>query len=147
MSDFDRPWIGRPAAMHPLADQLAGRSVELGITGDPEVLRVVLAAYRVANSHRHWEPEAGRTTLDRTSVDRAARLGQLLAHAGMADYEHGISPGPVVTFTGASLLLDLRFGDPDEDARAVEAIAEGFEEIGVSLSEGTAGSTVVSSGS
>jgi hypothetical protein len=29
----------------------------------------------------------------------------------------------VVDFTGFSLLLDLRFGDPDEDARAVEAIA------------------------
>ncbi len=147
MSSFDRPWIGRTAATHPLADQLAGRSVELGITGDPEVLRVVLAAHRVASSHDDWDPEAGRTTLERATVDRAARLGQLLAHAGMADYEHGIPPGPVVAFTGASLLLDLRFGDPDEDARAVEAIAEGFEELGLGLSEGSAGSTVVSGGS
>ncbi len=147
MSSFDRPWIGRAAATHPLAEQLAGRSVELGIAGDPEVVRVVLAAYRVASSHGDWDPEAGRTTLDRATVDRAARLGQLLAHAGMADYGRGIPPGPVVSFTGASLLLDLRFGDPDEDARAVEAIAEGFERLGLSLGEGTAGSTVVSGGS
>ncbi len=65
----------------------------------------------------------------------------------MADYEHRIPPGPVVTFTGASLLLDLRFGDPDEDGRAVEAIAEGFEDLGLRLCEGTTGSAVVSGGS
>lgn len=147
MSSFDRPWIGRAAATHPLAEQLAGRSVELGISGDPEALRVVLAAYRVASSHGDWDPEAGQTRLDRATVDRAARLGQLLAHAGMADYEHGISPGPVVAFTGASLSLDLRFGDPDDDGRAVEAIAEGFDELGLTFGEGTTGSAVVSGGS
>lgn len=53
----------------------------------------------------------------------------------------------MVTFTGCSLLLDLRFGDPDEDARAVEAIAQGFEELSLSVGEGSAGSSVVSGGS
>lgn len=147
MSNFDRPWAGRAAATHPLAEQLAGRSVELGITGNPEVVRVVMAAYRVAISHGDWNPEAGRTPLDRAAVDRAARLGQLLAYAGMADYGRGIPPGPVVGFTGASLLLDLRFGDPDEDGRALEAIVEGFEELGLRLSEATSGSPIVSGGS
>jgi hypothetical protein len=74
-------------------------------------------------------------------------LGRLLADAGRADYEHGISPGPVVTFTGRSLLLDSRFGNPGEDARAIEAIAQGFEELGLSLAEGDAGGAIVSGGS
>lgn len=147
MTGFDRPWIKGAAPTHPLADEVAGRSVELGIDGDPEVVRVVLAAYRVAGSHGEWDPAAGQTTLDRATVERAARLGQLVAHAGMADYQHRVAPGPVVAFTGASLLLDLRFGDPDEDGRAVEAIAQGFEELGLTLSEGMAGSAVVSGGS
>lgn len=147
MSPFDRSWIERAPATHPLANQVAGRSVELAIGGDPEVARVVVAAYRVASSRGEWDPEGGRSTLDRATVARCAGLGRLLADANTADYERGIPPGPVVTFTGRSLLLDLRFGDPDEDARAVEAIAQGFEELGLSLGEGSAGSGVVSGGS
>ncbi len=147
MSSFDRPWIERPPATHPLADQVAGRSVELVVAGDPEVAKVVAAAYRVASTGGEWDPEGGRTTLDRATVARAASLGQLLADAGRADYEHGIAPGPVVSFRGGSLLLDLRFGDPDDDARAVEAIAQGFEELGLSLGEGSAGTMVISGGS
>lgn len=147
MSSFDRPSIERAHPAHPLAIQVAGRTVELAIDGDPEVARVVAAAYRVASSDGEWDPEGGRTTLDRSTVARAASLGQLLADAGRADYEHGIPPGPVVAFTGASLLLDLRFGDPDHDARAVEAIARGFEELGLGLGEGSEGTVVVSGGS
>jgi hypothetical protein len=107
----------------------------------------VLAAYRVESTGGRWDPEAGRTQLDRATVDRAAELGQLVAHAGMADYGHGVSPGPVVNFTGSSLLLDLRFGDPDEDARAVEAIALGFEKLGLTLGEDATGGVAVSGGS
>jgi hypothetical protein len=147
MTGFDRPWINHAAATHPLASQVAGRTVALAVTGDPEVARVVLAAYRVESNGGRWDPEAGRTKLGRATVDRAAKLGQLLAHAGMADYEHGISPGPVVNFTGPSLLLDSRFGDPDDDARAVEAIALGFEELGLTLGEDTANGAVISGGS
>lgn len=147
MSTFDRSWTERAPATHPLADQVAGRSVELAIGGDPEVTRVVAAAYRVASSGGEWDPEGGRTTLNRATVARAARLGQLLADAGRADYGHGISPGPVVTFTGRSLLLDSCFGNPGEDARAIEAIAQGFEELGLSLDEGDAGGAIVSGGS
>lgn len=147
MTSFERPWLERAPATHPLVDQLAGRSVALAVGGDSEVARVVLAAYRVARDGDEWDPEAGQTTLDRATVARAARLGQLLADAGRADFEHGIAPGPVVTFTGASVLVDLRFGDPDEDARAVEAIAEGFEELGLTLGEGIGGGAVVSGGS
>ncbi len=147
MSTFDRSWLGRAPATHPLANQVAGRSVELAIGGDPEVARVVVAAYRVASNGDEWDPEGGRTTLDPAIVARAARLGQLLADAGRADYERGIPPGPVVAFTGRSLLLDSRFGDPDEDARAVEAIAQGFEDLGLSLGEGGPDGTIVSGGS
>lgn len=147
MSSFERPWIERPPATHPLADQVAGRSVELVVAGDPEVARVVVAAYRVASSGGQWDPDGGRTTLDRATVARAASVGRLLADAGRADYEHGISPGPVVLFRGGSLLLDLRFGDPDDDARAVEAITEEFEQLGLTLSEGTVGGAIVSGGS
>ena len=147
MSTFDRSWIERAPATHSLANRVVGRSVELVIGGDPEVARVVVAAYGVASNGGEWDPEGGRTTLDPATVARAARLGQLLADAGRADYEHGIPPGPVVTFTGRSLLLDSRFGDPDEDARALEAIAQGFEELGLSLGEGSGGSAVVSGGS
>ncbi len=146
MSSFDRPWIERAPATHPLANQVAGRTAELAVGGDPEVAKVVMAAYRVANRGEEWNPEAGRTTLDRSTVARAASLGKLLADAGRADYEHGIPPGPVVTFTGGSLLLDLSFGDPDDDARAVEAIVQEFEALGLSLGEGTSG-IVVSGGS
>jgi len=147
MTGFDRPWLERDEATHPLAGQVAGRTVALGVSGDPEVARIVLAAYRVESARGRWDPEAGRTTLDRATVARAAELGQLLAHAGMADYGRGIAPGPVVTFTGASLLLDLRFGDPDEDARAVEAIAQGFEALDLTLGEDAPDGAVVSGGS
>ena len=121
--------------------------VELAIGRDPEVPRVLVAAYRVASGGGEGDPDGGRTTLYHATVARSVRLGQMLAKAGRAEYEHGISPGPVVTFTGGSRLLDLRFGDPDEDARAVEAIAQGFEELGLSVGEGSAGSSVVSGGS
>jgi hypothetical protein len=117
------------------------------VGGDPEVARVVLAAYRVASTGGRWDPEGGRTHLDCVTVEQAAKLGQLMAHAGMADYGQGISPGPVVNFTGSSLLLDLRFGDPEADARAVEAIALGFEELGLTLGEQAAGGVVISGGS
>jgi hypothetical protein len=146
-SNFDRSWIDRPAPNHPLVGQLAGRMAELAIDGDPEVARIVLAAYRVASAGGSWDPEGGTTTLDRATVDRAVRLGQLLAHAGMADYEHRIAPGPVVGFTGGSLVLDLRFGDPEDDGRAVEAIALGFEELGLTLGEGVGRGTLISGGS
>jgi hypothetical protein len=65
----------------------------------------------------------------------------------MADHGHGISPGPVVNFTGSSLLLDLRFGDQEADARAVEAIALWFEELGLTLGEDTTNGVVISGGS
>lgn len=146
MTTFDRSWIARGPATHPLADRVAGRSAELMIAGDPEVARVVVAAYRVASSGGEWDPDGGRTTVDRETVARAAGLGKLLADAGRADYEQGIAPGPVVAFTGRSLVLDARFGDPDDDARAVEAIVEGFEGLGLSLGEGGDG-VVVSGGS
>lgn len=147
MTSFDRPWIERAPPTHPLVDHVAGRTVAFGVAGDPEVARIVLAAYLVANSDGEWDPDGGQTPLDRATVARAARLGQLLADAGRADFERGVPPGPVVTFTGASLLLDLRFGDPDEDGRAVEAIAQEFEALGLSLGEGSAGGMVLSGGS
>ena len=120
-STLDRP----PRANHPLVSQVSGRTVELTVGGDPEVASEVLAAYRVASGGDRWDSGAGTTTLDRATADRAAQLGQLIAHASMADYERSIPPGPVVAFTGASLVLDLRSGDPGDDGRAVEAIATG----------------------
>ena len=53
----------------------------------------------------------------------------------------------MVNFTGASLLLDLRFGGPDEDHRTVEAIALGFEELGLTLGEDATDGVVISGGS
>jgi hypothetical protein len=39
MTSFDRPWIDWAPATHPLVNQLAGRTAELTIGGDPEVTR------------------------------------------------------------------------------------------------------------
>ena len=75
VSAFDRSWIERAPATHPLANQVAERMVELAIGGDPEVARVVLAAYRVASRGGEGDPEGGRTTLDHATVARSVRLG------------------------------------------------------------------------
>ncbi len=57
-----------------------------------------------------------------------------------------IQPGPVFSFNGTTIGLDLRFGDPDDDGRAVEAIAEGFAALGCTLG-GEGGAGIVSGGS
>jgi hypothetical protein len=69
-----------------------------------------------------------------------------LLQAGASDFEHGIQPGPVFHFDGSAIGLDLRFGDPDADGRAVEAIAEGFAALGCTLG-GESGAPIVSGGS
>jgi hypothetical protein len=60
-------------------------------------------------------------------------LGQLIGQAGAADYGRGIQPGPVYYFGASAIGLDLRFGDPEADWRALEAIACGFEALGCAL--------------
>jgi hypothetical protein len=56
------------------------------------------------------------------------------------------SPARRSTSTEAQIGLDIRFGDPDDDGRAVEAIAEGFAELGCTLG-GEGGAPIVSGGS
>ena len=145
-SELSRPWLGRPTPTHPLLEQLAGSRAFIGIQGPEEVLRVVFAAYRTVTAGRDWDPSAGTTTLDAPTVEACARLGRLLWQAGASDFEHGIQPGPVFQFDGGTVGLDLRFGDPDDDGRAVEAIAEGFAELGCTL-DGAGGGAIVSGGS
>jgi hypothetical protein len=76
---------------------------------------------------------------------RAARRTRL-SGGGASDFEHGIQPGPVFHFDGGAIGLDLRFGDPEADGRAVEAIAEGFAALGCTLG-GEGGVPIVSGGS
>ena len=80
------------------------------------------------------------------TVDACARLGGLICQAGASDFEHGIQPGPVFHFDGGAIGLDLRFGDPDADGRAVEAIAEGFAALGWTLG-GEGRAPIISGGS
>jgi len=105
-----------------------------------------LAAYRTAAAGRNWDPSAGTTTLDGPTVDACARVGGLIYQAGASNFEHGIQPGPVFHFDGGAIGLDLRFGDPDADGRAVEAIAEGFATLGCTLG-GEGGAPIISGGS
>lgn len=144
--ELSRSWLERPAPTHPLLDQIAGNRALIGVQGSEEVLRVVLAAYRTFAAGRDWDPSAGTTTLDAAIVAACARLGGLIWEAGVSDFEHGIQPGPVFHFDGGAIGLDLRFGDPDDDGRAVEAIAEGFAELGCTLG-GPGGAPIVSGGS
>ena len=145
-SGLSRPWLERPAPTHPLLTQLADSKAMIGVQGAEEVLRVVLAAYRTFAAGRDWDPSAGTTTLDGPTVDACVRLGGLIYQAGASDFEHGIQPGPVSHFDGGAIGLDLRFGDPDADGRAVEAIAEGFAALGCTLG-GEGGAPIVSGGS
>jgi hypothetical protein len=145
-SELSRPWLERPAATHPLLEQLADSRAYIGVQGREEVLRVVFAAYRTAGAGREWDPAAGTTTLDPATVEACARLGRLVWQAGASDFEHGIQPGPVFHFDGGTIGIDLRFGDPDDDGRAVEAIAEGFAALGCTLG-GAGGAPIVSGGS
>jgi hypothetical protein len=107
---------------------------------------VVLAAYRTVAAGRDWDPSAGTTTLDSPTVDACTRLGSLTYQASASDFEHGIQPGPVFHFDGGAIGLDLRFGDPDADGRAVEAIAEGFAALGCTLG-GEGDARIISGGS
>jgi len=145
-SEPSRPWLERPAPTHPLLEQLADSRAFIGVQGPEEVLRVVFGAYRTAAAGRDWDPSAGTTTLDAVTVEACARLGRLIWQAGASDFEHGIQPGPVFQFDGGTIGVDLRFGDPDDDGRAVEAIAEGFTELGCTLG-GEGGAPIVSGGS
>ena len=144
--ELSRPWIERSVPTHPLVEQLADTRALIGVQGPEEVLRVVVAAYRTAAAGRDWDPSAGTTTLDAATVEGCALLGKLIWEAGASDFEHGIQPGPVFHFDGGTIGLDLRFGDPDDDGRAVEAIAEGFAELGCTLG-GAGGAPIVSGGS
>ncbi len=145
-SEPSRPWLERPAPTHPLLEQLGDSQSFLGVHGPEEALRVVFAAYRTFAAGRDWDPSAGTTTLDAATVAACARQGRLIWQASAADFEHGIQPGPVFHFDGGTIGLDLRFGDPDDDGRAVEAIAEGFAELGCTLG-GAGGAPIVSGGS
>jgi len=129
-----------------LLELLADSQSLIGVQGPEEILRVVFAAYRTAAAGRDWDPRAGTTTVDADTVAACARLGELIWQAGLSDFEHGIQPGPVFHFDGGTIGLDLRFGDPDDDGRAVEAIAEGFAELGCSLG-GAGGAPIISGGS
>jgi hypothetical protein len=132
--------------MHPLLGQLADTQSLIGVEGPREVLQVVFWAYKTAAAGRAWDSTAGTTTLDGATVESCARLGALLWQAGESDFEHGIQPGPVFRFDGGTIGFDLRFGDPDDDGRAVEAIVEGFAELGCTLG-GAGGEPIVSGGS
>ena len=132
-SGLSRPWLERPAPTHPLLTQLTDSKAMISVHGAEEVLRMVLAAYRTFAASRDWDPSAGTTTLDGPTVDACVRLGRLIYQASASDFEHGIQPGPVFYFDGGAIGLDLRFGDPDTDGRAVEAIAEGFAALGCTL--------------
>lgn len=145
-SALSRPWLGRPAPTHPLLEQLADSRALIGVQGPEELLRVVFAAYRTAEAGRDWDPSAGTTTLDAATVEACARLGKLIWQAGASDFEHGIQPGPVFHFDAGTIGVDVRFGDPDDDGRAVEAIAEGFAELGCTLG-GAGGPPITSGGS
>ncbi len=145
-SELSRPWLEHLAPTHPLLEQLAESRAFIGVQGPEEVLTVVFSAYRTAADGRDWDPSAGTTTLDAATVEACARLGALLWQAGLCDFEHGNQPGPVFHFDGGTIGLDLRFGDPDDDGRAVEAIAEGFAELGCTLG-GAGGAPIVSGGS
>jgi hypothetical protein len=137
-SELSRPWLERPAPTHPVLEQLADSRSFIGVQGPEQVLTVIFWAYTTAADGRDWDPSAGTTTLDAVTVDACARLGRL--------FQHGIQPGPVVHFDGGTIGLDLRFGDPDDDGRAVEAIAEGFADLGCTLG-GPGGAPIVSGGS
>lgn len=143
---LSRPWLERPAPTHSLLTELADSKAMIGVQGPDEVLRVVLAAFRTFAAGRDWDPSAGTTALDGTTVDACARLGELIYQAGASDFEHGIQPGPVFHFDGGAIGLDLRFGDPDDDGRAVEAIAECFAALGCTLG-GEGGAPIISGGS
>jgi hypothetical protein len=145
-SELSRPWLERPAPTHPLLEQLADSQSFIGVDGPEEVLRVVFAAYRTFTAGRQWDPSVGTTALDAATVAACAGLGRLIWQASASDYEHGIQPGPVFHFDGGTIGLDLRFGDRDDDGRAVEAIAEGFMELGCTLG-GAGGPPIVSGGS
>jgi hypothetical protein len=145
-SELSRPWLERPAPTHPLLEQFADSRAFIGVQGPGEVLRVVFAAYRTVAAGRDWDPSAGTTALDAATVEACARLGRLLWQAGASDFEHGVQPGPVFHFDGGTIGLDLRFGDPDDDGRAVEAIAESFAELGCTLG-GAGGAPIISGGS
>jgi len=145
-SGLSRPWLERPPPTHPLLTQLADSKAMIGVQGPEKVLRLVLAAYRTFAAGRAWDPSAGTTTLDRPTVDACARLGRLIYQAAASDFEHGVQPGPVFHFDGGVIGLDLRFGDPEADGRAVEAIAEGFAALGCTLG-GEGGAPLVSGGS
>jgi hypothetical protein len=145
-SELSRPWLERPAPTHPLLEQVVDSRALVGVQGPEDVLRVIFAAYRTVAAGREWDPSAGTTTLDAATVEACARLGRLLWQAGASDFEHGIQPGPVFHFDGGTIGLDLRFGDPDDDGRAIEAIAEGFADLGCTLG-GAAGAPIISSGS
>jgi hypothetical protein len=145
-SELSRPWLERPAPTHPLLEQLADTRAFVGVHGPEEVLRIVFAAYRTVVAGRDWDPSAGTTTLDEPTVEACVRLGRLLWQAGASDFEHGIQPGPVFHFDGGTIGLDLRFGDPDDDGRAIEAIADGLAELGCTLG-GAGGAPITSGGS
>lgn len=144
MTSLQRPWLERPDPTHPIVAELAGSRAVVAVEGPQEVLRIVHAAYNTFSSGRQWDPEGGTTTLDRRTVEAAVALGDLIAQAGAADFAHGIQPGPVYHYAGGAIGLDLRFGDPEADERAVEAIALEFEALGCSLN--TSGIPHVTSG-
>lgn len=145
-SELSRPWLERPAPTHPLLEQLSDSQSFIGVQGPEEILRVVFVAYRTFAAGRDWDPSAGTTTLDGATVAACARLGRVIWQASASDFERGIQPGPVFHFDGGTIGLDLRFGDPDDDGRAVEAIAEGFAELGCTLG-GASGASIISGGS
>jgi len=129
-----------------LLEQLADTQSFIGVQGPEEILRVVFAAYRTIAAGRDWDPSAGTTTLDTATVESCVRLGELLWWAGVSDFEHGIQPGPVFYFDGGAIGLDLRFGDPGDDGRAVEAIADSFAALGCTVG-GVRDGPIVSGGS
>jgi hypothetical protein len=132
-TDLQRPWLERPAPTHPLVAELADSKALIAVEGPDELLGIVFAAYKTFCDGREWDPEGGTTSLDSRTVQAAAALGQLIGQAGAADYGHDIQPGPVYYFGASAIGLDLRFGDPDADWRALEAIACGFEALGCAL--------------
>lgn len=143
---MSRPWLERPAPTHALLDVLADSQSFVDVQGPEEILRVVFAAYRTFAAGRDWDPSAGATTLDAATVAACARLDRLIWQASAFDFEGGIQPGPVFHFDGGTIALDLRFGDPDDDGRPVEAIAEGLAELGCTLG-GAGGAPIISGGS